>query len=490
MVTGRLALLAVGIAAGLTGCSAPGRGEPESVFRREVAPVLEARCTDTVCHGARSGAEYRREKRLLPDGALVFRVDEQGRLVDLESAREAARGQINTAESAAFSGLLREPLSRDWGGLPHEGGTNFASTRDPGYRALRRWIRSETRGGEDPDFELTDRQEYFAREVQPALVGRNCMAGSCHDLTAFKPTFDPGLPSRGGKPRFSRRMIRRNYRMARHFLALDGHPEQSRLLRKGLPLNEGGIAHRGANRQFFSGPDSRAVRAIERWVKMERRAALKKESREPLGAVEGAGPTGLVYVRGPVESRSPFDIAQFIPGRDLYYRPSLDANDAVDLTGELHDGPADVRAPVVAPDGKHVAFAMRPSESAGFQIWETNLQTREADQLTSTPARLDSGHVAVNTTPVYGPENHVYFVSNRHDVRADSPSTLDYELFAYDRSDGSVERLTHTPSPEIEPTLVQGNPLTPQSAHLVFSYRRSVDHRDDTIGFSLPLDHH
>lgn len=475
-------VLPVGMSIFAPACSDPEDTGPERLFSEQVAPVLESRCTAQVCHGVRS-SRLEQPEVSIPEGALYFRIDSNGQLEDLESARASARQKINTVEDPEFSTLLRKPLSPEWGGLPHRGSDNFASTRASAYEAVESWIESEKVGGEDPPKpELSEREQTFAEQVQPTLMRRNCAAENCHGPTTFNHfRLDPGIPTREGDPKFSAEMTRSNYRMVRGFLALDSPPAESRLLRKALPTEDGGIVHRGGDENLFEDRGDTAFAAVEQWAREERLAVAREQSFD-------SSARGLLFVRGPIRSRSPFAISTFTPGRDIHLRePAGSEGETRNLTAELHDSPADLRDPDIGPDGRKFVFSMRRSRDSGFHIWEMDLDSGEARKVTDGPDRLESGQIVANLSPVYGGDDFIYFTSNRHDRRAERGTRLDYDLYRIPVDGGEPTRLTHTPSPELAPDLFR---VAPFRGYLVFSYRRAVDHRDQTIGFSLPVDFH
>lgn len=459
------------------GCSDSSEPTGEELFRAQVAPVLEARCGAEVCHGVRQMSDAEG----LPEDAWVIHVDARGRLADWRQAYRASKAKINAAEAPAFSTLLRKPLGTVWGGLAHGGGDNLVSPHDPAYEAIAAWIEREERGGEDPQpAQLGELEAFFSEQVQPHLIGRSCAAANCHGLEAFTPfRLDPGIPAEGAAPRWSVEMTRHNYREARGFLSLDGDPTQSRLLEKSIPLHLGGITHRGGNDAFISGPGDPAWEALIEWAERER----QELDDSPDGSVDG-----VVFVRGPLQAGSIFDPSGFVGGRDLYLLSPVEPDGAqTNLTEHLHDGAADVRDPDVSPEGTHVVFSMRRRQEEGFQLWELDLTSGEARQLTDDPAALSDGTALANLQPVYGPDEYVYFSSNRHDVLAERADAPDLDLFRLPRAGGPIERLTYTPAPEIDPAIFR---VAPHDGYLVFSYRRAVDARDKTVGFSFPLDFH
>ncbi|MFU8807355.1 MAG: TolB family protein, partial [Bradymonadaceae bacterium] len=267
--------------------------------------------------------------------------------------------------------------------------------------------------------------------------------------------------------------------MSRRFLALDGDPAQSRLLKKGLPLDEGGIVHRGGNRTFFQGLDDVAARELMVWARLERSELAGEEEAEVLG---------VVFVRGPVGPEPIFGAPVFQPGSDIFLRrsPGADGED-INLTGHLHDGEADIRQLAISPSAESIVFSMRRDENAGYQLYRMELDTLEARQLTHDPSRLPSGAVTTNLMPVFGGNGELYFVSNRHDRLAERGDGLDLSIYRLDPDSEEPRRLTFTPGPEINPRLFNVGAF---QGYLVFPHRRAIGSRDETVGFSFPLDLH
>ena len=89
-------------------------------------------------------------------------------------------------------------------------------------------------------------------------------------------------------------------------------------MRKALPLDAGGIPHRGGNDGFFPAVGGRApiddpgAQAILAWAAAERAA---------LGAP--APVAGVVFVRGPIAPRTPLDLDAYHPGSDVWFYPGL-----------------------------------------------------------------------------------------------------------------------------------------------------------------------
>ncbi len=445
----------------------PSPPPPEAQFRDEVAPVLEARCGAGVCHGITPSGRAAGEE--IFEDSFAFYVDEGGNIEDWRQVRRESLRFVNTREDADFSTLVRKPLPAVYGGESHVGGDNFASIDDPALEALLRWIELEDAGGEDPTSDAVDEGElFFSEEVMSHLVGRNCASAACHGELAYNAfRLDPGMPGEGGEPRFGREMMRKNYEASRSFLALDGDPSQSRLLRKSLPLDAGGIGHRGGNRTFFTGLDDPAAKAVMEWADIERGEGAMEDSLR-----------GVLWVEGPPRQASSFDVTAFHPGSDLFYRePAGPQGEVRNLTGHLHDGDADIRDPAVSVDGRRVVFSKRTDAGQGYALYELGLEGEEVRQLTDY-----DGHDVMAT---YGPDGVVYFVSDRHDWRVQDGSA-DLALFKVDPDrDDEPERLTFGVGAQLNPAYFDVGDM---QGRLVVAHRRTLGPEDETVGFSMPLD--
>ncbi len=398
---------------------------PREVFEAEVVPVFERGCTAGACHVTTSA----------PSAGLAFATDGDGVIVDLDAAYVSAKARIDTTEDPAFSSLLRKTVATTWGGLPHAGGVQFSSPDDPAYVALADWIAVESGGGEDPPT-LTAGERRYADTVQPVLAARGCFEAACHGTEGAMPfRLDPGV-----RDAFPVAATRANYEAARTMLSLDGEPALSRLLRKALPLWEGGIVHKGGNTGFLSDLDDPGAAAILAWACAERE--------DELGEDCAPRTDGFVYVRGPAEPADVFDLDVYAPGSDLWWWRD---GASEDLTGALHAAPADVRDPAVDATGTRLVFAMRTAADAGHALWELDLGTRVACRLT------DPG-LATDRHPTWGPDGHVWFASTRAGSLDDAGTRPDAELYELDPDTGALTRRTFTPHVEIKPIfLVHGN---------------------------------
>ncbi len=410
----------------LAACDGP---SPDVLFERDVVPALERSCASAQCHGVAPGAEAAGD--VIDRQALYWDLDADGHIADVVAAREITRRAIDTTGDPDASSLLRKPLSPVYGGSPHYGGTNWQTPDDADYRAVWAWIAAEESGGEDaPPLDELERQ--FAEQVQPALLGMGCASGACHGPNSAVPyRLDPGFEGQVGDG-----ATRRNYEATRSMLALGGDPRQSRLLRKVLPIDDGGIHHRGGNGAFLAGAGDARAAAIADWACAERLGRVSAPCEPEL--------TGFVFVRGPLEPGSRFELDRFTPGTDLWLArlaPDGSVATTTNLTEHLHDAPADIRDPAVAPDGTAVLFAMRTSDSEGHRIYALNLRSLEHWPLSSGPG--------TDRDPTWGPDGTVWFTSTRAGVAADG-GLLDADL--YERlADGTERRRSWTPHVERKP---------------------------------------
>lgn len=453
-------------------------------FESDVAPILERRCASPVCHGVRSPS---------PEGETVDRarfyvdVDARGRLTDLDAAYATAKAHLNTVERPEYSRLLRKPLALEAGGSPHEGGHPFPSRDHVDYRTLLAWARSETGGGEgaSPDT-LTPLEQRFAETVQPVLRDRGCMVARCHGALVMFGGLKFDAPMDGQHGSFSVEQTRSNYHAARANLALGGTPSRSRLIVKPLPLDAGGVIHRGGNDLFFphvrdrDPRDEPGIRAMVAWARAERAAEL--------GADAPVTPAGVVFVRGPVAPRRVLDLERFQPGSDVWLYPSLTPGATPrNLTFVAHpSGPADVRDPAVSHDGRRIAFAMRTSEADCHNIYEIGLDGTGLRQLTTDTGEIGGGHKIVNRFPTYGPGPTgptLYFSSSRAGVMDETGHGLDFDLYQVRGS--ALERITYTPSPELTPSFLATGEFR---GTIAFTVIRRLGGRFEGMVFRFPPD--
>jgi hypothetical protein len=139
---GPLALAALIACTGETPIAEPPEVD-RAAFEAEVYPVLLRDCAFPACHGnparffriygpGRTRLDRRSGTYAPPTGA------------ELDAAFDRARSMLSGAPDPARSLLVRKPLEASAGGAAHMGtdalGRNvYASTEDPGWRAIARW---------------------------------------------------------------------------------------------------------------------------------------------------------------------------------------------------------------------------------------------------------------------------------------------------------------------------------------------------------------
>src|SRR5690606_13556768 len=155
----------------------------------------------------------------------------------------------------------------------HTGGAALVGTDDPAALALLRWIEAEEEGGEDVELDALEQQ--YADEVVPILLAR-CAREGCHGsrdvaFTSF------ALHPVGG--RVTPADVRGSRLAVRAHLDLWGSdPAGSRLVRKAIGADAGGLVHRGGVSTFFPEAPLDAplstpgLEAILRWARAEREA--------------------------------------------------------------------------------------------------------------------------------------------------------------------------------------------------------------------------
>ncbi len=431
-------------------------------FRKDVAPVLATTCSSRdekgafTCHGrstegfaalaaapgqspqhgfaaARSGTCAVRCHSQRGGMDFAFALGPSGRLEterQLLLAYEKARPRARFGGPAKFAKLLRMPLAAQAGGLGlfHGGGEIFDSATDPEYRALARWVDLENREAGGGSVQPGAAERAFRDEVLPVLARNSCMAPSCHSFnhSSFLP--DPGMPdadlTRPIAERFTPEQVSYNRMTAKGLIQslvyLTGNAARSRILAKNIPLEKGGVLHRGGNEQFFSGPEDPDYQALERWIGLERREAAAKLRIGGRPVPEGlvGKLRGVVFVRAPRNNhRRYLDVGRYLPGGDLYLLKLKEGetletatSPPVNLTARFHPGrPADVRKPDVRYDGRAVLFAMRVGEADNLNIYELSLDEGldyvegSFRKLTHRPADAHGGR-AHYTDPVYVPD--------------------------------------------------------------------------------------
>ncbi|HET9930643.1 MAG TPA: hypothetical protein VFQ35_08145, partial [Polyangiaceae bacterium] len=423
-------------------------------FQSAVNPILGKRCSASNCHGS-------------PANSLRLTCGTTPEQVRWNYF--AASDYISKDPSS--SELLRRTLAPSAGGTYHEGGTLFPSLDDAGYKAILMW--ATTKGGPtnvpaDAGF------PFFAERVQPMLVKRGCMMLGCHSAAMFH---DYRL--RGGSGgHFGLPATRKNYELSLEQLALESPtPNASRIIRKNLPPDAGGIIHRGGPlfagygrpqecdlAQAETGPlDQQSPYCVlVAWIAKER--AARMASAQAL--------SHIVYVKRnprPLPD-APQDWETFAPGADLVRaEATLAANGSITLGASsslssvcgLDPATSEARRAAVSWDGRRIAFAARTSAGAPYRIYVVDGSSCAVDAaIDAAPVDVDgaalpsNGDLFHNFDPTFAPDGRIIFVSTRGNLQtktpqiplgplrsAADPSKLNTNLYVRE-ADGQIRQLT------------------------------------------------
>jgi hypothetical protein len=433
-------------------------------FTQRVNPVLGESCAAGNCHGSASNSLY----------LTCGDTDEQRRW------NYFAVGDY-VAANPEQSELLRRTLSQAEGGTYHEGGTIFNTPGDSGYQAILRWATEKggpTNVPTEPGF------RFFADRVQPMLVKKGCMIVGCHSPSMFH---DYRL--RGGSGgHFGLPATRTNYELTLEQVNLAStDPDASRLIRKNLPLSEGGIRHRGGALLAASDPtlcdataastgvldDQDPYCVIDAWLQLERTA--RRATAAQLSAV--------VYVQRPVPTGpdAPQDFEAFVGGADLLSAPltvdaegwpTAGAGTSLLASCGLTAGSVDVRRPAVSWDGARTAFSARTAADQPWQVFVIETDGTCALEPTIAAAPLDdrgtalpsNGELIHNFDPAFAPNGSIVFTSTRGNMRSGGfgylgpqhspadPSRLNANLYVVES--GTVRELTFLLDQELTPSFM------------------------------------
>ncbi len=438
-------------------------------FQADAGLVLASSCAAGNCHGSPSNALY------LTCGSTPEQV---------RWNYFAASDYVSVDVSA--SEILRRALSPRAGGTFHEGGTVFETRTDAGYLSIQSW--ATEKGGptnvpaDNPGF------DFFASRVQPMLVKRGCMQLGCHSASMFH---DYRL--RGGSGgHFGLPATRRNYTLSLEQLSLESpDPNASRMIRKNLASEAGGLRHRGGPLFGFptdpqdpadpgcdlaaaeTGPldEQRPYCVIAAWHALER--SLRLGSAVPLSSV--------VFVRRPAAATgdTPQDYAAYTPGATVVQRAltlaadgtlSAGAETSLSAACGLDPSVTDARRPQVSWDGTRIAFAARTSASEPLRVYvvtesgcavDPEIDAAPVDAQGNTLA--DNGELIHNFDPTFAPDGRIVFVSTRGNLVSPDggpkhtpadPSKLNANLYVRE-FDGSIRQLTFLLNQEITPSFMR-----------------------------------
>ncbi len=415
-------------------------------FAQDVAPILSASCSarddkgNYVCHGrpaGRMGEELEevggtsaKLPHMVPPTASGCDLCHAGTGQMRFTFPVAASGKIETdrqrllafdkARTVAAK-LLRMPLGAQAGGmgLYHPGGEIFETSADPDYQKLVSWVALDKAQSGKVAPVPSKAEQFFGKEVLPILARRTCLSPACHTFNHSSFIPDPGTPGQdmGASlaSRFNAEQISYNRATAKGLIQslvyLTGDVEQSRFLKKIIPIEAGGILHRGGNDQFLRGPEDPDYQTIKQWLTLERdeAAAKLRIDSKPVLASNLGRLQGIVFVRTPAENtRKYLDVGAYLPGGDLFLlklkpgeTPETASSQPVNLTAQFHIGTlADIREPDVRYDARAIVFAMRKGEQDQLNLYEILLDDK-LDVRPETFRRLTYGPATVNGMAVH-----------------------------------------------------------------------------------------
>ncbi len=389
-------IIAIVIAA--AGCSVGDLNGTPSVadFEQTVIPIIERDCGTSACHAA-DDAQF----ATLPETYYAFPVDSDGKITGSERVSAALTRTMEklASEDVKFSDFIRKPLEESLGGSAHRGGTQYSTMNDESLKQLMHWGQA-AKPSELP--EISARAARYAEEVEPILAKKRCMLSSCHGASAANLLiFDPGFVGE-----FDINSSKRNYaKVAVHLNLATPDPLMSRLLRKALPLDQGGIFHRGGNDFFDPSGDDPDLQVIKDFI---------SDARTELGDDDKGVVSGIVFASTDPTPRRLFDIAAWQPGGDIHSLvPAASSGVLTNLTAAHHVGTADIRDPAVSYDATKIAFSMRKTEADCSNIYVMNIDGSNLTQVTNDTGNLPNGIKVSNVEPVWGPDDRIYFISTR-----------------------------------------------------------------------------
>jgi len=284
---------------------------------------------------------------------------------------------------------------------------------------------------------------------------------------------------------------RTNYEMSLEQLALEGPTvNSSRLVRKNLLLERGGMLHRGGS-LLASGGDPAACDAtaaasgpldeqepycvINAWFELEK--AARMADGQPLRAI------AFVRQSSTTAPGIPQDFERFEAGAEaVSVAATLDASGVITLGAEtslsaacgLDPASSQARRPAVSWDGARIAFSARTGADAPYRVYvvepdgscavEPSIDA--APTLDNGDAYSAHGELVHNFDPAFAPDGRIVFTSTRGNVMnverigysgptrtpAD-PSRLNANLYVAEG--GTVRQLTFLLDQELTPSFMR-----------------------------------
>jgi hypothetical protein len=430
------ALMTLAIATSVA-CTVGGtdRSDESAMFDQHIAPIFETDCGTSACHAAEGDLFD-----TLDPTYFVFPVDADGKITGRDRLDRAHTRAVEklAAAGAEFASLIRKPLDESLGGQAHRGGSQYRTMSAANLEVLMDWADLARPPAEEPLPALAER---YRTEIQPVLAEKRCMLSSCHGASASNLLiFDPGVLGD-----FDRASTLANYgkvNLHLNFETLD--PMLSRLVRKTIPLSQGGIFHRGGNDFFDPSSGDADLLAILDFV---------TDARAELGDSERGSMTGMVFAATDPTPRALFDIAAWQPGGDIYSLvPAEPGGVVTNLSAAHHAGPADIRDPAVSYDGTRVAFAMRRDEADCLNLYVMNIDGTGLTQLTNDTGVVNGGIKVSNVEPLWGPDGRIYFVSTRAGEISSSSGYPLSNMWRIDANGSNLLRMSFAAGNEVSPS--------------------------------------
>ncbi|MBL6991957.1 MAG: hypothetical protein ISR65_19395 [Bacteriovoracaceae bacterium] len=404
-----------------TNTIAPPTGAGTGMKLSHVAPNILSSSCETACHRASGKKSF--SFALDQEGKISS--DKQIMLAYKKAKKHASHGKV------PFAKILRFPLSAISGGFGqyHAGGEIFDSTAADEYKILADWVKLENQEGLGSYAAISEAEKFFGKEVLPVYARNACLSPTCHifNHSSFIP--DGGMPttdlSAPLHERFSPEQVSFNRMTSKGLIQkniyLTGNIEESRVLKKNIPIDKGGILHRGGNNQFFSGPEDPDYQTIKKWLSLEKKATvakLKMKGRPVKEDVVGKV-QGLVFVRTKTSNYRRFlDVGKYLPGGDLFIQKLKEGETLetarsapFNLTARFHPkSEADIREPDVRYDGRAIVFSMRVGEEDNLNVYEILLDDN-LEYVEKSFRRLTYGEKEINgikihyTDPTYVPDS-------------------------------------------------------------------------------------
>ncbi|MCO4780853.1 MAG: hypothetical protein KC646_00910 [Candidatus Cloacimonetes bacterium] len=412
-------------------------------FTQKIIPIIEQRCSLN-CHGV-SESEF---KSIMDDSEtrnyFYFPINKKFSNINRTSenlkniykitkgtlhknGHDSSHSRIDYSQSARYSPLLRKPLSEDLGGLSHLGINVFSNESDPDYIVFKHWIQNEIDDNKQ-NSQLSKSQEYFKQNVLGVYTRNGCFVSSCHSENTFNdfklqsplPITNPALKNDQG---FSDRMTKHNHKVSlgdvTKLANLQGDVKLSRLIVKNLPLDKGGVIHRGGNTQFFESYQDNDVQTIMQWLKLEKEQLSKKlvSKDESLRADQLGEINGLAFIKGSKDQKVKFfnpDV--FYPGSDIYILKTHHGDSLVDtnskaynITKFIHPNyKVHIQSFDISYDSKSIVFSMRKSIKDSFRLYQIDLddnyQTIQESFKQLSFDNLDSNPKIHHIDPIFMPD--------------------------------------------------------------------------------------